>query len=625
MGDFSLSGGVEIIGFISPTDTTDTYPVIDTLYGIDGLRNVNNLTQLNAIPNQRRRSGMLVGVSGGTEYYKLNSPPWSGTTDDWSIFTTDGGTFTGNTSGDCIVDLYITNLYGCSPITVHDNIQHISSSATGINSIAWGTGTTASGDYSHAEGSFTQATGTTSHAEGSGTTASGLYSHAEGVGTTAFHLSHAEGGGTVASGFLCHTEGAETIANGIYGHAEGYRTQAGVPGEIWPHFLFASHAEGYLTLASGYYSHAEGKDTTASGDGSHAEGGNTIASGDYSHAEGTFTTASGYASHAEGYSTEAGNGVSAHAEGGNTIASGDYSHAGGKGYTDRNLVASGDTTFIHFKQTKPFCTFNGLTGSTCGGVTGFTYSGIGAFGDYSAILGGTDHNIGSGAESSAIFAGSGNTIQTGVTNSVILGGSVITATTSDTVYVPNLNLCEFGGTLYTSSISGCSPITIGEANFPQGITVNDLPLLSQTQVKVSLTTAQLKTAYSVPIDAGIAAPGAGKAIIVTSLAVDYTVGVDGEGEPDPFNFTKGNIRLQISGATSGGSGTQYATDDPGGGTGILNTTAFLPNMFIQGNQNLGASTPSIFPNRILHITTDSDATSGSGSAIVYITYYLLNI
>lgn len=90
MGDFSLSGGVEVTGFISPTDTTDTYPVIDTLYGIDGLRNVDNLTQLNSIPNERRRPGMLVGVSGGTQYYKLNPSPWSGTTDDWTIFTAGG-------------------------------------------------------------------------------------------------------------------------------------------------------------------------------------------------------------------------------------------------------------------------------------------------------------------------------------------------------------------------------------------------------------------------------------------------------------------------------------------------------------------------------------------------------
>ena len=37
-------------------------------------------------------------------------------------FLSDITTFTGNTSATCISDLYITNLYGCSPITIHDNL-----------------------------------------------------------------------------------------------------------------------------------------------------------------------------------------------------------------------------------------------------------------------------------------------------------------------------------------------------------------------------------------------------------------------------------------------------------------------------------------------------------------------
>ena len=97
MSSFSLSGGVEVYGFISPSDTTDQYPVIDPLYGIDGLRNVDNLSDLNLIPTLRRRAGMVVGVSGGTTYYKLNSPPWTLTLSDWSIFNSGGG---GGVSGD---------------------------------------------------------------------------------------------------------------------------------------------------------------------------------------------------------------------------------------------------------------------------------------------------------------------------------------------------------------------------------------------------------------------------------------------------------------------------------------------------------------------------------------------
>jgi hypothetical protein len=99
MGSFSLSGGVEVFGFISPSNTADQYPVIDPLYGIDGLRNVDSLSDLDGIPFLRRRAGMIVGVSGGTTFYKLNLPPWNGTLSDWSLFELGftGGTVTGNT------------------------------------------------------------------------------------------------------------------------------------------------------------------------------------------------------------------------------------------------------------------------------------------------------------------------------------------------------------------------------------------------------------------------------------------------------------------------------------------------------------------------------------------------
>jgi hypothetical protein len=58
-----------------------------------------------------------------------------------------GATFTGNTSGDCITDLYITNLYGCSPITVHDNIKNVTSTATGSFVTVFGSGNTSTADF----------------------------------------------------------------------------------------------------------------------------------------------------------------------------------------------------------------------------------------------------------------------------------------------------------------------------------------------------------------------------------------------------------------------------------------------------------------------------------------------
>jgi hypothetical protein len=120
MMSFSFSGGVEVYGFISPTDITDEYPVIDPLYGIDGFRNVNTLSDLNSIPILRRRAGMVVGVSGGTEYYKLNPSPWNQTISDWSLF--NPSSFTGGT-GSCITELYVENIHSCTTgITLHNDI-----------------------------------------------------------------------------------------------------------------------------------------------------------------------------------------------------------------------------------------------------------------------------------------------------------------------------------------------------------------------------------------------------------------------------------------------------------------------------------------------------------------------
>ena len=47
--DFDLIGGVGIMGFISPMNTEDTYPVIDPIFGVDGLRNVDTIEDLNLI------------------------------------------------------------------------------------------------------------------------------------------------------------------------------------------------------------------------------------------------------------------------------------------------------------------------------------------------------------------------------------------------------------------------------------------------------------------------------------------------------------------------------------------------------------------------------------------------
>jgi hypothetical protein len=42
------TGSIPLTGFIAPTDTMDTYPVFDAMFGIDGIKNVPDLNALNA-------------------------------------------------------------------------------------------------------------------------------------------------------------------------------------------------------------------------------------------------------------------------------------------------------------------------------------------------------------------------------------------------------------------------------------------------------------------------------------------------------------------------------------------------------------------------------------------------
>ena len=46
MSNSELIGGIGIMGFISPMSTEDTYPVVDPLYGVVGLRNVDTIDDL---------------------------------------------------------------------------------------------------------------------------------------------------------------------------------------------------------------------------------------------------------------------------------------------------------------------------------------------------------------------------------------------------------------------------------------------------------------------------------------------------------------------------------------------------------------------------------------------------
>jgi len=86
---------IPVSGLITPIFLQDQYPVIDPIYGIDGLRNLDSLTTMFNLPIPLRRSGMVVGIpdliSNTTNYYKLkpqgNGVTWSvGDTTNWDTF-----------------------------------------------------------------------------------------------------------------------------------------------------------------------------------------------------------------------------------------------------------------------------------------------------------------------------------------------------------------------------------------------------------------------------------------------------------------------------------------------------------------------------------------------------------
>ena len=70
----SITGGIPFIGFISPTDEGDEYPVTNPKYGLGGLRTIgasSGPSGLTSIPQLRREEGMVVYVQDEQIYYRL--------------------------------------------------------------------------------------------------------------------------------------------------------------------------------------------------------------------------------------------------------------------------------------------------------------------------------------------------------------------------------------------------------------------------------------------------------------------------------------------------------------------------------------------------------------------------
>jgi hypothetical protein len=225
----------------------------------------------------------------------------------------------------------------------------------------------------------------------------------------------------------------------------------------------------------------------ASGILSMAIGSASTASGAVSYAQGYNTKAEGVSSHAQGYNTKA-EGVSSHAQGGNTVAKGDFSFIGGSGYdSTHKIITSGNSSFVFYNRTtnsgpleigvkNNFSVILGginhetVDAETSGIFVGSSNKILNTAGrcEKSAIIGG-DENILDSQPNSVLLGGVRNTIaspsssiiggtrniinSTGgnnsiiggndcslssTTNTIIIGCFGLSATTSNTVYVPDL-------------------------------------------------------------------------------------------------------------------------------------------------------------------------------------------
>ena len=447
-----INGTVQTTGEFAPSASGDTYAILDAKYMRDGFRNVETIADLDLITEDRRIAGMVVGVSGGTAYYKLGVEPWSYNISDWTpfastdIYVTGATLSTGytltlsrNDNNDVTVNLagLASDVYVVSGVyNENTGVVTFTNSTGGTFNVSgfttgmtqyWTSGSTGTYSIKANNDSGLDATGNYAYAEGNGNIASGIASHAEGGNTIASaNYSHAEGRYSIASGIGSHAEGGFTTANGLRSHAEGYSTEAiGVN----------SHAEGSDTLASGTISHAEGNFTTASGRGSHSEGNLTTASGDYSHSEGSGTTASGIASHSEGSQT---------------TAFGDYSHAGGS-YSQANGISS----FVHGNNSVAAGNSTIVLGENITGLADNTvyvpYFNIKNFTGTTAIAGlaiDIDGNVITGNTAPSIVAYNGLSISG--TSDIILGGNLITPTTIGASSSNQLEITDNWGTMFKS-------------------------------------------------------------------------------------------------------------------------------------------------------------------------------
>lgn len=463
----------------------------DTTQSIDGSSYKATLSQLVPLFG----GSPDVFTTGGTSNSSGGTLTFTNSTG--GTFTVSGLTtpFTGG-SGNCITSFYTNNIHAClDEITVHNRVQSVGSDAQGILSFAFGDNVQALTDNSHAEGADTIASGDTSHAEGSNTKAFGSISHSEGTNTRAgtntaylatgltsgvLYLSSVYGnvtanytvdsyiwihdspfGGSLTDDFQKVSgstfSGGQTLIylynTGISATNDLYIGDTNIP-STWGGNQTAG---GRSASVRGFAAEAIGTNSFASGQGNISMGWNSFTANKGNRAFGNASTAFGTSNNVYGTSSVSFGdsntleGASSITTGNSNLINGDFSFAGG---TDN--ATNGQTSFVFGQQN----TTNNEQGAILGGNNNLLQSGStenstitgGRFNTItgsapsdpvydSAIIGGSGNTV--NAFRSVIVGGEGNTISSG-SRSIVLGGTGITATLSNTVYVPNIVLAYSG-------------------------------------------------------------------------------------------------------------------------------------------------------------------------------------
>ena len=123
----SIPGTIPVTGTFAPTDTIDVFAIMDMQYVFDGLKNVADKTERNAITDERRKEGMIVGTQDSGEYWRLLSAPYAGDDTDWVLWIGAGG-------ADSLADL--TDVTLTSPLANGDILVYNSSNGLWENSPA---------------------------------------------------------------------------------------------------------------------------------------------------------------------------------------------------------------------------------------------------------------------------------------------------------------------------------------------------------------------------------------------------------------------------------------------------------------------------------------------------------